>query len=309
MSEFSQGFQTGYNSTANPFENIIKRVDEGRARRLAERQTEDKEISDVKNLVVALGMKHEYDKKMSEFQTGQDVKAEKEKLKLRGRPLAGTPFEALSGQGKSVDLDGEQYFIPESSEEEKERLQLEKLRMDVQSKTPEGQEQALQMKMKEKELSKGAELLPKLDQAQEAVSRLKDQYYRGDTPKSVKRGDVFGGLFERGQGMAQGAAANFGANAELKTYINNRKAFASLISKGGFLESGVLTDVDIQRILGILPTSQSTKEEADAAWREVEGILGSARKRFDAKLNNPQQSSSSINQGQLSSGFKYTIEE
>ena len=195
--------------------------------------------------------------------------------------------------------------INESMANKEKRLRIQKLENELDPETKQKNvENKLKDKLREKELSKAAELLPKLDQATEAIKSLKAQYYRGDTPRSVKKGDILGGFLSRAAGVKQGAEAKLGANAELQTYINNRKAFASLISKGGFMESGVLTNQDINRVLDALPTSGSTKEEANANWREIEGILGSARSKYEAKLNG-EDSAESQSEGKTSTGIKF----
>jgi hypothetical protein len=134
------------------------------------------------------------------------------------------------------------------------------------------------------ELVESAKMLPKMDQAFEAVSMLKDQYYKGFTPKSVGKGDVVAGIKSRLSGAGEDLKAGVGASPDLQTFKNNRGAFASLISKGGFLESGVLTDQDIARVLKAIPTEYSTKEEADKGWAAVESILTSARKKYEGKV-------------------------
>lgn len=135
------------------------------------------------------------------------------------------------------------------------------------------------------ELTSAAGILPKMDQAQEAVKMLKEQYYKGFTPMDVQKGDIKGGLKARISGIGQSAMSAAGANPDLNVYKSNRGAFASLISKGGFLEAGVLTNQDIERVLKAVPDEGSTKKEADTKWQEVEGILGKARQRYEKKFS------------------------
>lgn len=134
------------------------------------------------------------------------------------------------------------------------------------------------------EILKTAGMLPNLDQANEAVNILKDQFYSAVSPKSVEKGDIKGGLGARASGLGQALQAEAGASPELQTFKNNRGAFASLISKGGFLEAGVLTNQDIERVLRAVPSEFSTKQEADRGWQTVNDILGSARSRYEEKL-------------------------
>lgn len=149
--------------------------------------------------------------------------------------------------------------------------------------------QSSQDKIKEavtkSELTSAAGILPKMDQAQEAIKMLREQYYKGVTPPDVSKGDIKGGISARLSGIGQSAMSSAGANPDLNVYKSNRGAFASLISKGGFLEAGVLTNQDIQRVLKAVPDEYSTKKEAEIKWQEVEGILGKARQRYEKKFS------------------------
>ena len=126
--------------------------------------------------------------------------------------------------------------------------------------------------------------LPKLDRAFDAVSQLKNQYQSALNPVSIQRGSnpLIGAIRKGFQGASQKAMSVGGANPELNRYLANREGFASLISKGGFMEAGVLTNEDIKRITSILPSEYSTQEEAGMAWDEIEKILSSARQRFES---------------------------
>ena len=149
--------------------------------------------------------------------------------------------------------------------------------------TPDERIQSFQDEIDKKELSEQAKLLPKLDMAEQAVSQLEAQFGRAvPEPTSVQKGDVFGGLKARAEGLTQRASGLVGANADVRTYENLRKSFASLISKGGFMEAGVLTNQDIQRALAAIPLPGSTKEEVESGFREIKTILGSARQRYDS---------------------------
>lgn len=149
--------------------------------------------------------------------------------------------------------------------------------------TPEERNIELNDEVAKNELTSMAKTLPKLDQAEQAAKQLETLFGQAVEPKSVKEGDLFGGLGYRIGQMPKTAMAFAGANPELNRYGANRKAFSGLISKGGFGEAGMLTESDIQRVASILPNEYSTKEEADIAWNEIKQILGSARKRFDEK--------------------------
>ena len=125
--------------------------------------------------------------------------------------------------------------------------------------------------------------MPKLDRAFDAIQTLKGQYQRSLSPVSIPKGSnpASGFLSKAKQGFSGKIGAASGSNPELNRYKANRGGFASLISKGGFLEAGVLTEGDIQRMLAILPSEFSSKEEADIAWREIESVLSGARNRME----------------------------
>lgn len=156
----------------------------------------------------------------------------------------------------------------------------------IPNSTMQSSEDKIREAVTKSELTSAAGILPKMDQAQEAVKMLKEQYYKGFSPLDVQKGDLKGGLKARIGGLGQSAMSAAGANPDLNVYKSNRGAFASLISKGGFLEAGVLTNQDIERVLKAVPDEGSTKKEADTKWKEVEGILGKARSRYEKKFSN-----------------------
>lgn len=156
----------------------------------------------------------------------------------------------------------------------------------IPNSTMQSSEDKIREAVTKSELTSAAGILPKMDQAQEAVKMLKEQYYKGFSPSDVQKGDIKGGLKARIGGLGQSAMSAVGANPDLNVYKSNRGAFASLISKGGFLEAGVLTNQDIERVLKAVPDEGSTKKEADTKWKEVEGILGKARSRYEKKFSN-----------------------
>jgi hypothetical protein len=145
-------------------------------------------------------------------------------------------------------------------------------------------EEKTQQAVQKSELTKSAEMLPKMNQALEAVRSLKDQYYKSVKPPAVEVGDIKGGLMARASGLAQGAMSAGGANPELNVFKSDRGAFASLISKGGFLEAGVLTNQDINRVLQSIPDEGSTEKEATGKWTRIEDILSKAQQKFDKKF-------------------------
>ena len=77
MSEFGEGVRTGYStvSQANPFSAYIKRVDEARARQLADQ----KDVQELKSLFAQLEKKHEYDTQVEEQKRQIGLELEKEK--------------------------------------------------------------------------------------------------------------------------------------------------------------------------------------------------------------------------------------
>lgn len=169
----------------------------------------------------------------------------------------------------------------------------------------------LEYQLKKSELTGMATMLPKMDQANEAVKILKDQYYSAVSPKSVEKGDVKGGISARASGIGESLKAAAGASPDLQTFKNNRGAFASLISKGGFLEAGVLTNQDIDRVLAAVPNEYSTKQEADKGWGTVNEILSAARKRYESGLASVSENRKGNSDGFLTtkSGIKYRISQ
>ena len=136
-------------------------------------------------------------------------------------------------------------------------------------------------------------LLPKLDQADQAVMQLETLFKGGASPDKNP-------VVARVSGVADYLGAKSGFNPKLNAYLNNRKAFAGLIAKGGFGEAGMLTNQDIERVVSALPGSSSTPEEAKIGFQEVRNLLSSARKRFEDKksqyLKSPQQNLDSDSQ-------------
>ena len=126
------------------------------------------------------------------------------------------------------------------------------------------------------ELKKMQEGLPKLDTANSALDQLESIYYKGFSPDKNP-------LIARVTGFGDSAAANVGINPSGNRYLQNRKAFAGLIAKGGFGETGVLTQQDIDRVVNVLPNEYATEKEAKLAFDEVRKILKGARARYETK--------------------------
>lgn len=137
-------------------------------------------------------------------------------------------------------------------------------------------------RLEQKSLGEQASQLPKLNRALGAVQSLRSQYERSIKPASIQPGsNPFLGMLTKGaQGSTNKLGAVSGSNPEMNRYNANKEGFASLISKGGFMEAGVLTNEDIQRMTNILPNEFSSKEEADIAWKEIEDILSAASRQF-----------------------------
>lgn len=139
-------------------------------------------------------------------------------------------------------------------------------------------------KIEEKELASMAEKLPNLDRAEDAINQLKKSFNNAWQPKSIDEGEFVEGIFERLRGTSSIPLESWTqTNPELHTYLSNVGAFSSLISKGGFLEAGVLTNQDIQRVIQALPKPGYSKERVALAWETIDGVIGSARKRFEEK--------------------------
>src|SRR3990167_10332973 len=92
--------------------------------------------------------------------------------------------------------------------------------------TPSERTNKLQDEIDKKELSSMATNLPKLDQAFQAAGQLKSLFYKAVQPKSVKKGDVLGGVAARVSGPFQSGAAAIGGNPLLHRYLANRKGFS-----------------------------------------------------------------------------------
>lgn len=73
---YNEGFQTGYQATANPFSAIIKKVDEAAARKYAEKKKEEEDISELRKAMVTMGMQHEYDVELKNLEEAKDIKTE-----------------------------------------------------------------------------------------------------------------------------------------------------------------------------------------------------------------------------------------
>jgi len=130
-----------------------------------------------------------------------------------------------------------------------------------------------------KQLNSMATQLPKLEQAEQSVNQLEKLYNKGASP------DV-NPTVSRISGPADALKAKMGFNPTYNSYINNRKAFAGLIAKGGFGEAGMLTNQDIERVVSALPSAESTPEEAKIAFEEIKTLLKSARLRYEKIKNN-----------------------
>lgn len=158
--------------------------------------------------------------------------------------------------------------------------------------TQEERQRELEDEVNKSELISVAKSLPKLDQAFASSKQLHDLFDKAVSPQSVKPNDFIGSIGQRLSGIPKTSAAFLGMNPELNRYKAQRKAFAGNIAKGGFGESGMLTQQDIERISSILPDEYSNKQESDIAWQEIENVLSSARERFNKKKNeyiNPNQ--------------------
>lgn len=173
---------------------------------------------------------------------------------------------------------------PERFETSGEQTQVQSALASGKAMSPK-QQPDLMKEVRKKELIKAAEALPKLENAEQAVKNLEQQFYRGHTPKSVAKGDIGGGLMAKLTGLGEGASAMMNANPELATYMADKEAFAGLISKGGFGEAGMLTNQDIKRVTNALPSPGDSKETAEIKWREIKSILGSARERYETNMS------------------------
>lgn len=140
-------------------------------------------------------------------------------------------------------------------------------------------------KLKEKELSSIVEKLPNLDRAMAALDSLKETFDSAWQPKSIEEGQSIEGLMERIRGTGSIPLESWTqTNPELHTYLSNVGAFSSLLSKGGFMEAGVLTNQDIQRVLQALPKPGYSKERVELGWETITDVFTNSRKNYEQKL-------------------------
>ncbi len=299
---YLEGQKQRASKSTNPFLAVLNAVDESIARRTAEDQERKKEERQLKNVFLELGKKYEYETELQKQKGLEERKTEvfkgleeRETEALKGwqKRKEGREIEALKGreERKTEVFKGYQ----KRKEQETEMAGTERLLKTFGMKgegLPEGVsiragnvtftgKPSLEQEATRAEVKKLAEIKPNLDRANEAIQELKGLFEKGDVSKSVKRGDVFSGLLERGKGVKEGIVAKMGGNPELQQYLKLRKSFASLITKGGFLEAGVLTNPDIERALGSLPTTGSTKEEIEIGWKTINNIMTSAQRKFE----------------------------
>lgn len=145
-------------------------------------------------------------------------------------------------------------------------------------------ERKLERDIQEKELKSMAEKLPNLERAEETIKSLKGLFESGWKPESVKKEDMIKGVTERLRGKTAIPMQSWTqTNPALRTYLQDKEAFASMISKGGFMEAGVLTNQDIQRALKSLPNPGDSKEIVNLKWKTLENVLSKARSNFEKK--------------------------
>lgn len=91
---YNEGFRTGYESKiqGNPFSAIIKRVDEARARKLADQ----KDLRDLDHLFMEMGKKYAYDKKLEE------IKGKEERLTEMFKGVSSGNIEVDNGMTDDV---------------------------------------------------------------------------------------------------------------------------------------------------------------------------------------------------------------
>ena len=177
-----------------------------------------------------------------------------------------------------------QSTLPEVKEGQMLETSYDELGRPKGYKITETPEKKLEREIQGKELKSMAEKLPNLERAETAVSELKKVFQKGWTPKSVGKGKILEGIKERGRGAASIPMQSWTqTNPDLRVYLEDRGAFASLISKGGFMEAGVLTNQDIKRVLDSLPQPGDSKEVVDTGWSIIENIMGSARRKYETK--------------------------
>ncbi len=263
----------------NPFSAILGSFQNAQARRYAEDQQRKKEEAELSKALQVLSYQKTYENEL------QKAKAEEERRNILSEGQAqgkitetsetgegtfeGTPFGAMGKRFKINNTQTPVFLVDPTTGELKQA-----------GSTPKGakviQEKSIDTEVSKKELMSQAQALPKLEQALQSVTQLEDLFYKGATPDT-------GAMAARITGPFDVIKARSGFNPNLNSYLNNRKAFAGLIAKGGFGEAGILTNQDIERVVSALPSASSTKEEAKIGFQEVKILLQSARDRFEKR--------------------------
>jgi len=82
MAEFARGYQVGQQSSGlNPFSALLEAVNKAASRRYDEDKERQKEHAELRNYLIKLGMKHEYDKSLLEKEAEIETKSRKDELR------------------------------------------------------------------------------------------------------------------------------------------------------------------------------------------------------------------------------------
>ena len=282
---YGSGFESGRAVAKNPFAVLLNGISESYARRRAEDTKRASEENELRNSIIKLGAQNEYDKTLQREKAITEGKMTETAETGEGTFELPGPFGAVPKRYKSIQKETPVYLVDPITGETRQV-----------SSTPKGskvlqQKPTLEQEATKAEVKKLAEIKPNLDRANEAVQELKKLFTQGDISKSVKKGDVFAGLGERTRGIIEGGVAKAGGNPKLQQYLKMRKSFASLLTKGAFLEAGVLTNPDIERALGALPTTGMTKEEIEIGWKVLDNIMTTAQRKFEELKSGKQTKS------------------
>ena len=290
---FLRGVESG-KGVSNPFGILLREISKSEERRLAEDEKRRGEESELKKALALLSKKQEFDLELEREKGDIEIRKEgkpitkaMDQVGITGQTgqvgeMAQQPGQSvlraagLQPQGKvTTTSKGEEFFMPESQADKKNRLQIQKLEQDLD---PEFQKQEFSRKLQEQEqldeqsVKKTIET-QRLKNKQTASTEMKEINNMVDSlwneantllpAQESGREAVFKGA-ERGfKGTAMGRLIVPSEEGEnVRAFTEARKALATpLIRSLG--EKGMLTNQDVQRALNLMPTSSDTIKQRD----------------------------------------------